>query len=199
MPGLQQEGFAIFPGVFDRREVDSLLGALSVIDAANGVASHGGCTRSQSAASGARGRPVDAIGRDPRDCRRAPGPGEFPVRGTLFETTVGANWLVTWHQDRTICVAARREVPGYDAWTRKAGVWHIQPPACVLEGCSVQIIRIFLLFRPVRRCKGFTIGTVDQLVDSAENHLARSAGSSIGGIELRYQRSTLRGRLAEIP
>jgi ectoine hydroxylase-related dioxygenase (phytanoyl-CoA dioxygenase family) len=61
------------------------------------------------------------------------GQGAFPVRGTLFDKTAGANWLVPWHQDLTICVAAPREVPGYGPWTRKAGVWHVQPPTCVLE------------------------------------------------------------------
>jgi hypothetical protein len=36
----------------------------------------------------------------------------FPVRGTLFDKTAGANWLVPWHQDLTICVIARIDVPG---------------------------------------------------------------------------------------
>lgn len=57
----------------------------------------------------------------------------FPVRATLFDKTADANWLVPWHQDLTICVGARIEVPGYGPWTKKAGVWHVQPPASVLE------------------------------------------------------------------
>ncbi len=59
--------------------------------------------------------------------------GGFPVRGTLFDKTAGANWLVPWHQDLTICVAARVDIPGYGPWTTKAGVLHVQPPARVLE------------------------------------------------------------------
>lgn len=55
------------------------------------------------------------------------------VRATLFDKTAGANWLVPWHQDLTVCVQSRREVPGYGPWTKKAGVWHVQPPASVLE------------------------------------------------------------------
>jgi len=35
---------------------------------------------------------------------------------------------VPWDQDLTICVAARRDTPAYGPWTRKAGVWHVQPP-----------------------------------------------------------------------
>jgi ectoine hydroxylase-related dioxygenase (phytanoyl-CoA dioxygenase family) len=57
----------------------------------------------------------------------------FPVRATLFDKTAGANWRVPWHQDLTIPVAARAEVPGYGPWSVKAGVLHVQPPARVLE------------------------------------------------------------------
>jgi ectoine hydroxylase-related dioxygenase (phytanoyl-CoA dioxygenase family) len=56
-----------------------------------------------------------------------------PVRATLFDKTAGANWLVPWHQDLTICVSARLDVPGYGPWTMKAGVWHVQPPASILD------------------------------------------------------------------
>jgi hypothetical protein len=36
-----------------------------------------------------------------------------PVRATLFDKTGGANWLVPWYQDLTICVDTRLDVPGY--------------------------------------------------------------------------------------
>ncbi|MGE3821951.1 MAG: phytanoyl-CoA dioxygenase family protein [Isosphaeraceae bacterium] len=62
------------------------------------------------------------------------GEGAFAVRGLYFDKSAGANWMVPWHQDLTIAVAGRREVPGYRAWTRKAGVDHVQPPTSVLEG-----------------------------------------------------------------
>jgi ectoine hydroxylase-related dioxygenase (phytanoyl-CoA dioxygenase family) len=40
----------------------------------------------------------------------------------------------------TICVAARVDIPGYGAWTRKVGVHHVQPPVRVLDGMlSVRI------------------------------------------------------------
>jgi ectoine hydroxylase-related dioxygenase (phytanoyl-CoA dioxygenase family) len=40
---------------------------------------------------------------------------------------------VPWHQDLTICVADRIEVPGYGPWTIKAGTWNVQPPISILE------------------------------------------------------------------
>lgn len=53
----------------------------------------------------------------------------FLVRSTLFDKTVGANWGVFWHQDLSIAVCERYEVPGFRAWTKKAGVVSVQPPA----------------------------------------------------------------------
>src|SRR6266550_3692058 len=58
----------------------------------------------------------------------------FPVRAILFDKTPVANWKVSWHQDLTIAVTKRMDVPGYGPWSEKAGVWHVQPPAAVLEG-----------------------------------------------------------------
>lgn len=56
-----------------------------------------------------------------------------PVRGILFDKTPDANWKVTWHQDVTIAVSERREVPGFGPWSVKAGVVHVQPPVTILE------------------------------------------------------------------
>ncbi len=55
------------------------------------------------------------------------------VRALYFDKTPQANWKVAWHQDLTIAVEAQLDVPGYGPWSRKAGVWHVQPPATVLE------------------------------------------------------------------
>ncbi len=58
----------------------------------------------------------------------------FPVRAILFDKTPVANWKVSWHQDLTVAVTKRIDVPGYGPWSEKAGVWHVQPPAAVLQG-----------------------------------------------------------------
>ena len=44
-----------------------------------------------------------------------------PVRVLYFDKNPDANWAVPWHQDRTIAVAQRIDVPGYDMWSVKAG------------------------------------------------------------------------------
>lgn len=58
----------------------------------------------------------------------------FAVRAMLFDKTASANWNVAWHQDLTIGVRGRVEAPGFERWSVKAGVQHVQPPIPVLEG-----------------------------------------------------------------
>lgn len=62
------------------------------------------------------------------------GPAARPVRAILFDKTATANWSLGWHQDRTIAVHARHEVPGYGPWTTKQGILHVAPPFAVIEG-----------------------------------------------------------------
>ena len=56
-----------------------------------------------------------------------------PVRAIYFDKSPGANWLVPWHQDLTLALRSRAEVPGFDPWSVKEGVPHVQPPAELLE------------------------------------------------------------------
>jgi len=55
------------------------------------------------------------------------------VRAILFDKTVENNWLVTWHQDRTVAVSERFECQGWGPWSVKDGVIHAQPPLEVLN------------------------------------------------------------------
>ena len=131
---LQQDGFSILPGVFGQRKIENLIDAISKIDNDRGVRSRGGVYAvrnllhlspriNELAYSATLGSIVED------NFAKA----AFPVRGTLFDKTPGANWLVPWHQDLSICVVARIDVPGYGPWTIKAGVCHVQPPVSILE------------------------------------------------------------------
>ena len=55
------------------------------------------------------------------------------VRAVLFDKTAGNNWLVTWHQDRTIAVSKKFDHPSWGPWSIKEGVHHVQPPVAVLN------------------------------------------------------------------
>jgi hypothetical protein len=64
--------------------------------------------------------------------RRHLGAGARPVRAILFDKNAEVNWGLAWHQDRTIAVRRRVEVPGFGPWTVKAGMVHVAPPFSLL-------------------------------------------------------------------
>ena len=61
-------------------------------------------------------------------CDRPP----FAVRAILFDKQPEMNWSLDWHQDRTINVAERIEQTGFDHWTVKQGLLHVEPPPSVI-------------------------------------------------------------------
>ncbi|WP_245921389.1 phytanoyl-CoA dioxygenase family protein [Bowmanella denitrificans] len=64
--------------------------------------------------------------------RYLPGKPEV-VRVIVFDKTPDKNWLVSWHQDKTVSVSDRKEVEGWGPWTLKEGIHHVQPELKVLE------------------------------------------------------------------
>ena len=55
------------------------------------------------------------------------------VRVIFFDKTPEHNWLVTWHQDKTICVNAKADIEQWKAWSIKDGKHHVQPSIDVLN------------------------------------------------------------------
>ena len=64
------------------------------------------------------------------------------VRAILFNKTESNNWLVPWHQDRTVAVSSKFQAKGWGSWSEKDGVLHVQPPIEVLN--SMVTFRIHL-------------------------------------------------------
>jgi hypothetical protein len=60
-------------------------------------------------------------------------PGARPVRVVAFNKSASGNWALPWHQDRVIAVRQRVDTSGFFNWTRKSGVWHVEPPTGLLE------------------------------------------------------------------
>ena len=128
------DGFTLLPAVFAREEITALIDATAAIAEKKSVRSRGGvyAIRNLLEVSPA----MRALAASPKlraIVETHLDPAAFPVHGTLFDKIAGANWLVPWHQDLTICVAERVDVAGYGPWTLKAGVHHVQPPSAVLE------------------------------------------------------------------
>ena len=55
------------------------------------------------------------------------------VRAILFDKSPQNNWLVTWHQDKTIALSKKFDAEGWGPWSIKDGVHHVQPPIDVLN------------------------------------------------------------------
>lgn len=72
----------------------------------------------------------------------AVGTSAFAYKATLFDKSTDANWLVAWHQDISIPVASRCDVPMWSGWSVKDGVNYMQPPSDVLS--SLVALRIHL-------------------------------------------------------
>jgi hypothetical protein len=70
------------------------------------------------------------------------GGGTRAVRAILFDKNAATNWALGWHQDRTIAVRERHDVPGFGPWSVKAGITHVEPPFALLE--AMLTLRIHL-------------------------------------------------------
>jgi ectoine hydroxylase-related dioxygenase (phytanoyl-CoA dioxygenase family) len=79
--------------------------------------------------------PLLAPGGDIGRCAAsALGDGCRPVRAILFDKTAATNWTLGWHQDRTIAVTERVSVGGFETWSIKSGMLHVEPPFELLSG-----------------------------------------------------------------
>ncbi len=131
----ERDGFAIVPDVIDVGAISTLLAAIEAADGNGAVRRRGGQSYAMrnllkavpAIKSLAQSAPIRAL------VESVLGSGAIAVKGLMFDKTPAANWHVTWHQDLMIAVRDRRQVPGYDPWSIKAGVQHVQPPASVLE------------------------------------------------------------------
>ena len=70
------------------------------------------------------------------------GPNAFAYKATLFDKTPQANWKVAWHQDLSIPVCGNSHPDGWKAWSVKAQVLYVQPPAELLT--RIVAVRVHL-------------------------------------------------------
>lgn len=81
---------------------------------------------------------VAAVARDPRLLGLAAGilgGRAEPYRATLFAKSGRANWLVAWHQDVVLPLAARVATPEWGPWSIKSGRLYARAPAWALSRC----------------------------------------------------------------
>lgn len=61
------------------------------------------------------------------------GKSYFIVKSIYFDKPPGSNWYVAYHQDLTISVDQKSDMPGFGPWTVKQNQFAVQPPLSVLE------------------------------------------------------------------
>ena len=65
-----------------------------------------------------------------------------PFRATLFAKSAAANWLIPWHQDTALPLAADFTDPEWVSWSQKAGIRYAHAPAWALS--RVVALRVHL-------------------------------------------------------
>jgi ectoine hydroxylase-related dioxygenase (phytanoyl-CoA dioxygenase family) len=129
---LEQRGFCFVPKITGSDEIDGLKIALarSEIDRAE---RHG---QTYGARNLLHLTEVHAVAASPKimsTLQSLFGSAFRTVRGLFFDKTENANWPVPWHQDLSLAVQKRQDVPGWGKWTVKRGVTHVQPPPEILS------------------------------------------------------------------
>ena len=72
------------------------------------------------------------------------------VRALFFDKTSERNWFVAWHQDKTVAVNKKMDMAGWESWSVKDGIHHVQPPCEVLN----QMITLRLHIDPAHESNG---------------------------------------------
>ncbi len=65
-----------------------------------------------------------------------------PIRAVFFDKLPNANWNVAWHQDTSIAVKVKVDMPGFSFWREKQGVMHVEPPEEYLS--NIVTLRVHL-------------------------------------------------------
>jgi ectoine hydroxylase-related dioxygenase (phytanoyl-CoA dioxygenase family) len=129
---LQENGFAVVENLVSAEELAELVNADIRISAAGLRQPHLNC---RAVAELVESAAVQEVVRSVLGCARL-------VRSILFDKTTESNWGVPWHQDLTVAVGERREIPRFVGWSVKDGIYHAQAPREVLD--QMLTIRIHL-------------------------------------------------------
>ena len=130
---IARDGFALLPDVLDADSIRELRGALDAMPIAatkhRGRAVYGVRNLLASCpaiAELAQSNPIRGI------VRAVLGPEAFATRAILFDKLPDADWAVRWHRDLVIAVSEQLDMPGFEGWSRKSGVWHVRPPTEIM-------------------------------------------------------------------
>lgn len=132
---IEQEGFICIPGVFNATEVEAIIDAINQADHSNPTF-----------------RKTNDLFAIRQFLKEVPsvhalvftqqfhtlieaifGAGYFVVKSIYFDKPEQSNWFVAYHQDLTISVDKKAELPGFGPWTVKQNQFAVQPPLNILQ------------------------------------------------------------------
>ena len=139
---IQKEGYAIVPAVFSEKEIAEIL---TVIESK--VASNPNFRKSQDLFA-----IRNLLGEIPRLHEvlwtngfnklidAVLGGNYFNTKAIYFDKPAMSNWSVAWHQDTTISVEGKADIPDFGPWTLKQGMQSVQPSLEYMEDiCAIRI------------------------------------------------------------
>ncbi len=119
----ETNGYFLVKKALDGSEVSSLIQALSVFDKEmNNYGIRGVMNKVPIIRELANSAPLTDI------AKAILGESAKPVRSVFFDKVPTANWNVAWHQDTSIAVKKKIDIPGFGPWSEKQGVTHVEPP-----------------------------------------------------------------------
>jgi ectoine hydroxylase-related dioxygenase (phytanoyl-CoA dioxygenase family) len=133
---LLDQGFVIFPGLFEPGEIEDLLNNLAHLERNRTRAGIRHLLRNPAVAALAGDSRLLGI------AQAILGDNVLPFRATLFDKSPDSNWLITWHQDTALPLAEKSEAPGWGPWSIKEGVTYAHAPAAALS--QVLALRLHL-------------------------------------------------------
>lgn len=132
---LAQDGYSVMPGIFSGNELHAIEMALQRADT--------------SAPSFRKSTDLFAVRRVMQEVpeivppvftqaltdaiMRLFGQDYFVVKSIYFDKPATSNWFVSYHQDLTISVDRKADLPGFIHWTVKQEQYAVQPPLAILE------------------------------------------------------------------
>jgi ectoine hydroxylase-related dioxygenase (phytanoyl-CoA dioxygenase family) len=133
---IEEDGFAILPGIFPQQEADCLLEQIAALAPNHSRAGVRNAMALPPASALARRADMMEL------ARGVLGSQAFPFRATIFNKSPTANWLVVWHQDTALPLQTRVDVQGWGPWSVKEGISYAHAPATALA--QVVALRVSL-------------------------------------------------------
>jgi len=139
---LERDGFCLLPSVFTLQECDALIETVTQTVHASASKNLSGMFAIRRLLHEVPGLRVLLDGKLQRLLSFCTNENYFLVKSVWFDKPERSNWFVAWHQDLSISVDRKIELPGFGPWTSKPEQFGVQPPRAILE--NIVTLRIHL-------------------------------------------------------